>query len=229
MKKRITQENKNTTSRQFWFLSLSAIAAGICIGVCILLCYTPKAYKPDLMRNTDHPRLYLSHELAPRFFNQIQQNEPFELLISQPGLNEIINQLNWPQLIGDMSFSDPYIIISDQSILLMGTLTYEGVSSVLSITLFPTINADGTMNMNIQSVRLGMVPVKNLITKLAQMAFDDNQHYFEEDPKVGETIQAIINNEAFDPIFWFPEQWIRISDVSLGKGSLKLKLAPQEN
>jgi hypothetical protein len=162
----------------------------------------------------------------------VQKGRPFELVISQSGLNDIISEEFHSQDFGDLLFSDPYIIFSEQSILLMGTLAYEGVSSVVSITALPVMNSDGKINMNIQSVRLGMVPVTTLVTKLAQKVLDDNRSSFEGDEKAEENVQAIIHNDPFDPIFLFSteycEYWVRISKFSIEQGSLKLTLLPEE-
>ncbi len=228
MKNTKSKQKKTSPSEGFWLWGLSAIAMGVLGGIGILFWYTPRAYKPVEPENPEQVSIYLTHELGPEFFNQIQRNEPFELIISQAGLNDITSQWDWPQQFGDMSVSDPYVTFSNQSILLMGTLTYKGVSSVVSITAFPAMNPDGTISMNIQSVRLGMVPVTTLITKLAQKAFDDNRSCFEEDPKAAENVQAIIHNEPFDPILWFPDYWVRISNFSIEQCALKLTLLPEE-
>jgi len=229
MKNTKSKKNRSKSSAWFWLWGFGAIAAGVLAGICILFWYTPRAYKPVQTENAEQVSLYLTHQLGPEFFNQIQQNRPFELIISQSDLNDIISQEFQSQEFGDVLFSDPHIIFSDQSILLMGTLAYDGVSSVVSITAFPTMNSDGKINLDIQSIRLGMVPVTTLVTKLAQKAFDDNRSSFEEDPKAEENVQAIIRNEPFDPVFWFPEQWVRISNFSIEQGSLKLTLLPEES
>jgi hypothetical protein len=229
MKNNKTQEDLKNIGRNFWLGGIGAIVAGVTIGFGILFWYTPRVYRPDLAGDSEGTSLYLTHELGPEFFNQLQLNEPFELIISQDGLNELINQWDWPQQLGEMSFDDPYVIFSEQSILLMSTFSFEGVSSVLSISAFPTMNRYGTLNTNIESVRLGMVPVKTLITRLAQKAFDKNRSRFEQDLKTAENIQAIIRNEPVDPIFWFPDRWIRITGFSFNNGALSLKLSPVEN
>ena len=227
MKSTITQENMKSTGREFWLWGMGALAAGVTIGIAILFWYTPRAYKHLLEQEKSQVSLYLTHELAPDFYNQVQQDKPFEMVISQSGINEMASQWDWPQEFGDLSFSDPYIIFSDDTILLMGTLVYEGVSSVISISAFPTMNADGTLTMNIQSIRLGMVPVKTLVTKLAQKAFDDNRGSFEGYPKAEENVQAVIRNEPVDPVFRFSDHRVRITHFSIEEGSLKLTLSPE--
>ncbi len=228
MKNTKSKQKKKQSTVWFWLWSFGAIAAGVLAGVCILVWYTPRAYQPVRPENAEQVSIYLTHELGPEFYNQIQRNDPFELIIPQSGLNDIASRWDWPQQFGDVSFSDPYVVFSDRSILLMGTLTYEGISSVISITALPAMNPDGKISMNIQSVRLGMVPVTTLVTNLAQKAFDDNQSCFEEDPKAAENVQSIIHNEPFDPVFWFPEHGVRISNFSIEQGSLKLTLLPEE-
>jgi hypothetical protein len=115
----------------------------------------------------------------------------------------------------------------------MGTLTYEGVSSVISITAFPQMGPNGNINLNIESIRMGMVPVKTLVTKLAQKVFDANRDSFEDDPKAEETVQAIILNQPFDPTFLFPavqdDYWVRVSEFSVNPGLLTLTLHPKED
>ncbi len=229
MKNEKSTRNKKPSSEGFWLWGLSAVAMGVLGGVGILFWYTPRAYQPVEVENPEQVSLYLTHELGPEFFNQVQQNEPFELIISQAGLNDIASQWDWTQQFGDMSFADPYVTFSNQSILLMGTLTYKGVSSVISITAFPTMNSDGKIDVNIQSVRLGMVPVTTLVTKLAQKAFDDNQSSFDGDLKAAENVQAVIDNEPFDPIFWFPDYRVRISEFAIEQGSLKLILLSEQS
>lgn len=228
MKNTTSEQQKKTTGAGFWLWGIGAITAGVLAGICILFWYTPRTYRPVQTENTEQVSLYLTHQLGPEFFNQIQRNEAFELIIPQSGLNDITSRWDWPQQFGEMSFSDPYVTFSNQSILLMGTLTYKEVSSVVSIIAFPMMNSDGTINMNIQSVRLGMLPVTALVTKLAQKAFDDNRSSFEDDPKAEENVQAIIRNEPFDPVFWFPDHGVRITDFSVEQGSLKLTLLPED-
>ena len=228
MRNKKTKGNKRQSSAGFWLWGFGAIAVGVLAGICILFWYTPRSYKPVQTENTEQVSLYLTHQLGPEFFNQIQRNKPFELIIPQSGLNDITSRWDWPQQFGEMSFSDPYVTFSDRSILLMGTLTYKEVSSVVSIIAFPSMNSDGKINMNIQSVRLGMVPVTTLVTKLAQKAFDDNRSSFADDPKAEENVQAIIRNEPFDPVFWFPDHWVRITHFSVEQGSLKITLLPEE-
>lgn len=229
MKTTSLKEKKKSSIRGFWLQGIGVVAAGALLGIGILFWYTPRSYQPQ---KEEPASLYLTHKLLPEFHNEVQKGKPFELIIPQSILNEMISQQFRPEELGDISFSSPYIALSDQMIVLMGTLGYENVSSVLSIAALPILDSEGQINMNIQSIRLGMVPMKTLVTKLAQKAFDDNRDDFEDDPRAEKTIQAIIDNEPFEPIFLFSteyfESWVRISKFSIEPGILKLTLSPEE-
>ena len=219
---------KKASTRNFWFWGLGAVIIGTLIGICFLVWYTPKAYKSAEVANTEQTSVYLTHELGPNFFNNIQQEKPFELIIPQDELNNIFTQEFGTETFGDASFSNPHVTFSDKSILLMVTLTYNEVSSVLSINALPVIDNEGKIDLNIQFIRLGMLPVETLVTKLAQKAFDENRSCFEDDPKAAENIQAIIQKKPFDPIFLFSiedrQYQVRITDFHITQGSLKLTL-----
>lgn len=228
----ISKKKKSLKSTNFWLLAIGAILLGVLTGICILFWYTPRAYNPVISDSTKQTSLYLTHDLGPEFFNQVQLCKPFELIITQSGLNDIIRQEFQSEEFGDASFSNPHVIFSDQSVILMGTLAYESVSSVLTIIAAPTMADSGKINLNIQSIRLGMVPVMALVTKLAQKVFDENRSCFEDDPIAEKNIQAIIHKEPFDPIFLFSAQHrqyqVRITDFFIEQGSLTLALSPKQ-
>ena len=227
-KKDKIKTNSRKSGRSFLFLGLCAVGVGVLIGIVILLWYQPRAYEPIRPENPEQVSVYLTHELGPEFFNQVQLEKPFELVIQQAGLNDIISRLDWPQQIGEMSFADPSIIFSEQSILLMGKLKYKEISSVVSILAFPTIDSDGQICLNIQSVRLGMMPVTKLIQALSQKALDANQDSFEGDPNAEKMAQSIINNESFDPVFLIPQRRVRITHFTIEQQVLKVTLLAEK-
>lgn len=228
MKKESAKRDHQKTDRSFRLWGLGAVGLGVLIGIVILIWHKPKAYQPLQPENPEQVSLYLTHELGPDFFNRVQLEKPFDLIIEQQGLNDIISRLDWIQQLGPLSLVQPNIIFADGSILLMGTLQYKGVSSVLSILAFPTLDANQQIGMNIQSVRLGMVPVTTLVSKLSQKALDDNRDGFKEDPEVEQIVQAIIRNEPFDPVFRIPDRRVRITGFTLENNVLTLTLLPEK-
>lgn len=201
---------------------------GVLVGMLILIFHKPNAYEPLQPENPEQVSLYLTHELGPDFFNQVQLDKPFDLVIEQQGLNDIISRLDWVQELGPLSLQQPNIIFKDGSILLMGNLQHNGISVILSILTCPTMDANQQICMNIQSIRLGMLPVTKLVSNLSEKALDDNRDAFKDDPEVERIVQSIIRNEPFDPVFWISDRRARITSFAIENEVLKLTFLPEK-
>ncbi len=221
-----TDSNAHKPRHKQWFWTLGLLAMAL-IAATLLLCnYTPKAYQPTPVDNPDQVSTYLTHELGPDFFNNIQLDEPFDLLVRQQGLNEILSEEPWDGDFDDFSFTEPMVIFDVETIYLMGTLKYKGVSSVITIIAAPTMDDAGKINLDIQSIRMGVLPVTKLVTFLAQKAFDQSSDCFEGEEDVAQMLQAIIRNEPFEPVFELSGHTARIKEFTLSQGLLVLKFQP---
>lgn len=225
MNKNEQKTHKPRRKRWFWILT-AAILGPILIGV--LLCnYTPRAYRPTALANPEEIPTYLTHELGPDFFNNVQLDEPFELLVKQPGLNEIIASQFQAESFDGFSFTNPMFVFDTDTIYMMGTLNYKQISSVITIIAMPEKTGNHQVCMNIQSVRMGILPVTKLVAFLAQQAFDQSADCFEGEEDVQRMTQAIILNEPFDPVFEASGYTARITDFSLTPGLLTLMFQPE--
>ena len=111
----------------------------------------------------------------------------------------------------------------------MGNLKYKKIASVVSINAIPVMNESGQVCMNIQSIRLGMLPVTTFVTKLAEKAFHDSQSLFEGEPDLEATVNAIIQNDYFEPVFWFFDTRVQVTDFSIEPGILNMTLTPKQD
>ena len=66
------------------------VLAVVCVAGIYLLTHVPGEYQPLRPPPTDEVSPYLTHYLAPNFHNNIQLDEPFDVVAAQKGLNEII-------------------------------------------------------------------------------------------------------------------------------------------
>ena len=221
MNKIETQKRKSRPLRRFGIVLLlfCLLAAG---GV--LLCrHKPRAYRPQPAANSDQVSPYLTHKLGPDLLNGVQLDEPFELLVEQDGLNDIISRQPWIEQFDDFTFTDPVVLFDRDTIYLMGTLEYKGVSSVLTVIAQPRMDAQGTVSMNIQSIRLGVIPVTKLVGYLARKAFEQSR----DQPRLEEIVQAIINGQPFDPVFEIYDRPVRITKMTILPQRLILRFQPE--
>lgn len=222
------QKKTHKSSIHLWFWIPLAIVGTLAIGGVFLCRYTPRAYRPLHPVDRQEVSPYLTHQLGPDFYNQVQLDEPFELRVEQDGLNDIISRWPWPQEYGPITFSDPMIVFGDNAIFLMGTLEYKKVSSVLTMIAFPTMDENGQLCLNIRSVRLGVLPITKVAGAIADEAFQASREYFEGEPQLEQVVAGMVSNQPFDPVFQFSDQKARIKDFTLEKGLLIIQFEPEK-
>lgn len=210
-----------------WFVIILLVLFLLGTGGVFLCRYTPRAYQPKPVSHPDQVSPYLTHKLGPDFLNQVQLDKPFELVVEQDGLNDIIAHQPWIEQFDGFSFTDPVVLFDSNTIYLMGTLNYKAVSSVVTVIAFPQMNPDGNIFLNIQSIRLGVVPVTTLVSYLAKKGFDQSRDCFEGEPELEEMVRAIIYNEPFKPAFKISDRMVRITQFTIQPKTLTLKFEPE--
>ena len=219
---------KQHKSRQKRYIGIIlAFLAGLLAAVWLGLRVPPRAYRPVAAENPDQVSPYLTHRLGPDFYNQVQLDEPFELIIDQAGLNDILSRDVWPQWYGEVSVGIPAAVFEAGTLHVMSRIGYMGLSSVLTVTAQPVMDEQGRLNVNIRMVRLGLVPVTALAGHVARQTADACAAELADWPEVEKVIRAIIDNAPFDPTFDFDKQRIWLREVIVEPGQLRLRLVPE--
>lgn len=202
------------------FLGLLLLASAVLL---ILIAYSPQTYQPAQPANPNELSPYLTHKLGPDFYNQIQLDQPFELIIEQEGINDILARYSWPVQIEGFTVYTPVLNLKSDGVTLMAQVNFKGLSAILSIAAKPYLDSDGKMNLNIQSVYLGALPITPLAQKLAQKFVQE--HFDPQDP-IESVNYAIVSNQPFDPILHMLGKSARITALTLESGKARLFLTP---
>ncbi len=202
------------------FLGLLLLASAVLL---ILIAYSPQTYQPAQPANPNELSPYLTHKLGPDFYNQTQLDQPFELIIEQEGINDILARYSWPVQIEGFTVYTPVLNLKSDGVTLMAQVNFKGLSAILSIAAKPHLDSDGKMNLNIQSVYLGALPITPLAQKLAQKFVQE--HFDPQDP-IESVNYAIVSNQPFDPILHMLGKSARITALTLESGKVRLFLTP---
>ena len=205
-------------------LSLVILGGGM---VLTLTAHRPGKYKPAVPENPEVVSPYLTHELAPEFYNQVQLDRPFELAVDQAGLNDILSRGKWPMQFGELTLSMPTVLFGEGQITLMAEVDYNGLSAVVSLIMLPEIDEAGMLNLNIQTVYLGAMP----ITPLAQLATRNIASQYlptsaEQANPIKKIINAILSNQPFEPVLTIQEYTMRLEELILEDGRCRIFLVP---
>lgn len=181
---------------------------------------------PTPPQNPQQVSPYLTHKLGPQFYDRVQLGRPFELVVDQNGLNDIFSRHSWPLKLDGLSVSMPLMVFKPDKITLMAEIEWEGFTVVISVAAAPQIDTAG-LNLNIQSVSVGALPVTPVAQAVANQAARENlPEGLDPDDMTAVMIYSILANRPFDPIFTIAGQRIRATALTLEEGQVKLLLTP---
>ena len=220
---------KTKFKKVYWLL---AGLAAVPVILVLLLLYKPARY--DSLKVTPggsrrgQVSPYLTHELLPQLYNGAQRQEPFELAVSQKGINEAIVLSKWPKESDGIIFFAPKVLFAANSIVLMGTTAVDGAEFVVTVELDPILDEEGLLNLRVVKVRVGVVNITPLARPIARKMYFERFGRIDSDP---EDLQAriaasLLDNEPFEPVFEIDDKKVRVEKITITQGKLTLRLVP---
>ncbi len=211
-----------------WLLVDLAVAAIILA----LLLYRPGRYKPvDLGSGSDRRKEvspYLTNDLLPAIHNGSQYREPFELVVIQKGINDIIIRGNWPMESEGILLYAPAVLFVPGAVVLMGTVDIKGVELVVTIELEPKINEQGFLNLHVGKVKVGAMNITPLAKMIAKKMYIQRINALDVDIEAVQTkiAASLLNDEPFEPVFSIDDNKVRIEKITVEEEKLLLRLVP---
>lgn len=215
---------KRTRRKLCWLLfHLAAIAI-----LLSLLLYTPGRYNPMEHADTKSQSKYLTHELAPGFYNGTQKGQPFDLPVTQQGINDIIAHSGWPRQYGETSFCEPAVLFEPTGIVLMGTVDMRGVGFVVTIVINPYLDDKGLLNLRVGKVKVGAMNVTFPAKIIAKKMYEQRVQAGPVDVEDIRTqiAASLLADEPFEPVFKAEDKYVRLERITLEKEMLTLRLVP---
>ena len=196
-----------------------------------LLLYTPSLYKPagndpaSYKKGQVHP--YLTH-LSSEFYNGAQRGEPFELVVTQNGINEIITWSRWPKESEGIILSAPAVLFVPGSIVLMGTAHIKGVEFIVTIAVEPRVDEQGLLNLQVAKVKVGAMNITPLAKMMAKRMYAQRLAAVPIDTEALQTkiAGALLNDEPFEPVLRVENKKVRIEKITIAEEKSILHLVP---
>jgi len=211
-----------------WLLVDLAVAAIIFA----LLLYRPGRYKPADLSSGSYKRgqvsPYLTNELSPKIYNNTQRGKPFELVVTQKGLNDIITRGNWPMESEGILLYAPAALFVPGTVVLMGTADVKGVEFIITIELEPKINEQGLLNLQVAKVKVGAMNITPLAKMMAKKMYLQRINDLDVDKEAVQTkiVASLLTDEPFQPVFPIDDKKVRIEKITVAKEKLLLRLVP---
>ncbi|MCJ7728815.1 MAG: hypothetical protein MUO27_02900 [Sedimentisphaerales bacterium] len=215
-------------------IKLIAVAVIFVSLLYLLFLHKPARYNPLDIVYTGQVSKYLTHELLPQLYNGAQGTEPFDLVVTQKGINDVIARAKWPKRHSGIVFSAPEVLFLPDTIVLMGTAVLRSVQVVITIELNPLLDEHGLLNLRVSKVKAGAMNITPVIKAIAGGMYADRLTAVKVDPcDLGARIAAsLFNDEPFDPVFEIKdvldseEKKVRVEKITLTPEKLTVRLVP---
>lgn len=222
------RKKAKSKKKVYLLLIVLVVVSAMVIAVFALLLHRPSSYKPLDLAHSKEVSPYLTHEFLPELYNGAQLQEPFNLVVTQMGINDIVARFDWPKEFGSVSFSAPMVFFAPARIMLMGIVSLKGAEFVATVVAEPSLDAEGLLNLQMVSVKIGAVDITPLAAVLARRIY---QQRFSADNINAEDLRAqvlasLLEGQPFEPIFKIEDKKVRLEKITLEPEKLTIRLAP---
>lgn len=208
----------------YWPLaSLAAVAVFF-----VLLLHRPSRYKAfDITAAGGHNQgqvsTYLTHELYQDIYNGVQRRKPFDIIITQEGINDVVAWLRLPQNNAVIRFSSPEVLFAAEGIVLMATASFRDMEFVVTVVVEAWLDKAGLLNLHVAKVKIGAVNITPLARLIARRMYLGQPGGADIRAKIA---GALLNSEPFDPAFKIDDKKIQLEKIVVEQRRLTIRLAP---
>ncbi len=200
----------------------------IVLFVLSLLLYRPASFKQLPAAEANEVSRYLTHQLMPQLYNGAQLAEPFNLVVDEDGVNDIIAHYDWPIRYDETILSAPVVFFTADYIEITGAVVTRGVELVVTVRLEPALDAAGLLNLHIAKVKIGamnITPIARIIaSKMYESRLAENNV---DSTDIGVLVAAsLLTDQPFDPVFTVDDKKVRLAKITHTRRELTLGLTP---
>ena len=229
MKKDSPNVKKNKFKK--YFLPAITIALTLLVMALVLTAYKPGRYAPVTIADQNQVSPYLTHKLMPEIYNNAQLDKPFEVVITEQGLNDIVARLPQPIRLNNITLADPQVVLMREQIILMAAVRARPIDFFVTVELNPTINERGLLNLHINSIKLGMVNVTAVAKLIADKAYSNWLTTTGTEPNnfAAQVCRSLLRDEPFEPVFKTSDRQLRLSKIVVETKGITAQLSPLPN
>jgi hypothetical protein len=227
--------SKQKRKKLLHIILIASLAVVVFVIVILALStHRPAIYRPVAAPDVAAPvSTYITHDIAPTFYNNFQFGEPFEMIIDQNRFNEIIADgsligCEWPSDLGGVKFYAPAAVFATDTIMLMGTIDYASFPIVITIIMAPAIDADGNLALNLKKIKAGLFSITTLARMIGTRVFSYQIRQNPDRDWLKGLSAAFLENSPFEPVFpSYNDKNVRVSSAAIKPGKLILTFTPE--
>ncbi|MFH1614363.1 MAG: hypothetical protein ABIG61_04675 [Planctomycetota bacterium] len=196
----------------------------------LLLTHKPSDYIPVKAVGDGTVSKYLTHELATDFYNNVQVGEPFDLIVREEGIADIISHGKWPFIADGIAIEAPTVYFGGAGIKVIGLVNYRGVNFAVTVFVEPSVDEAGMLHLELKRVKLGVVNITLAAKIIAKQMY---QSHLSVAGRAGNepgarVAGALLGGEAFVPVFNVDGKAVRIGEVKMLNRVIIIRFLPEK-
>ena len=220
---------KRKKSRRRILLCWLAVDLAVAAAVIGVLLYRPSQYHPIApAANPDGQTVnpYLHRDLASTFYNNAQEQRPFEMTVLDQGLNEAIADNKWQS--EGVSLSSPQVLFVPGRVVLMGTADVEGAGFVVTVELKPQMTEQGYLDLAVEKVKVGAMNVTPLARMMGRKMYQEQvgTGTVDMDNLATKIMASLLTGQSFEPVVEVDDKWVRLKSFDITQGKLTAQFIP---
>ncbi len=211
-----------------FLLPASVLVLTLLVLAFVLIAHKPARYAPLKISDSNQISPYLTKQLMPRIYNSAQMGEPFEVVLTQDGLNDIVARLPQPIQLNNILLTGPQVILLPRQLILMTTIKMRPFDLFASIELNPSTDNRSLLNLHVSNVSLGAVNVTPIALSIGNKAFTNWLESTGNDANdiVAKVCLSLLNDEPFEPIFEVGGSTLKILSITMADKKMTIQMAP---
>jgi hypothetical protein len=169
---------------------------------------------------------YLSNYIMPELYNKSQYKKPFDLVLSQTGINEILARHMDPNTLAKAGLSDLSASFKKDEIILTARTNYKGFNFVVSMAIEPEIDKHGKLFLDTEDFQLGRSVLPFVADVIKKKIIDSLNENFNAE-KTGEFSSIVLSAGRIDPVFEINHSKLRIEKITVQDQNLILRFSSQ--
>jgi len=209
------------------YLFLAGLAV-VFVSFVLLLLHRPARFKPPEIIYDNQVSPYLTHELLPHIYNNTQLGEPFDLVVIQEGINDIVARAKWPKEVGGIRLSVLEVLFVPDNIVLMGTVVLGGVEFVITVMAEAALDQEQLLNLHIAKIKIGAVNVTPVAKVVAKRVYQRRFATADTDSEDwrAQIRASLLYNEPFEPVFKIEDNKVRVKKITITQGKITIAMVP---
>jgi hypothetical protein len=207
------------------------LSAGLIIFALVLwfagLFRTPGHYRVTGPAADAYISQYLSNHILPELYNKSQYGRPFDLVISEAGINDVVARHIDANSLRQLNLLDLSVTFEKGRILLTGKTVYCGLDFIITIVLKPYINKEGYFFPKVSKIQVGRSRIPFVADAVKGKILGELTDFLNNLDIADSTI-ALFNSHGIEPVFSLNHRKLRIDKITIQDKELIIHFLPQQ-